>query len=556
MVGIERSAIPTPTLEVPETISPTDKEYKAAIALLENFTSAENSYITYPKGWELNLHQNSGFDPMKLEDSIKREDEKMAGAILATFLELGTGGNGGAYALGENLERFFSMVIESFAKNIADTINAEVIPSMVRMNIGDNVDLFPKLQFSGITDKAGKEFMETLTGYTNAGIVQKDEPLEDYVRKVNNYPKKAEGEMLENQGAEDETTQDNNDDNNDDSENDNDDNSANEGNDNPDNINLSNLDDDAIILAENPRQEIKKQSVTTEELMRDNLRFIGEKLVRDIIKKYKSLPESNKLKAIDNIKLGGTAKYKRQLKGALNVTAKKALDQVKVEVPTEKEVKLSNDIKFFNALDDFGTFKFAENEFSNLPKHVQKLIALQSTRIVDRQANELEDRVAFTFMGTEQTTNDYKVIEKELNAAATGYVEGATIQTASVNVTSSLVNQTRNEYFFAPDVLEEIYAFRFSNQDPQSAICKKLTGKVFAKDDQEFLQYSPPLHHQCRSYLSTVLNSAKTKPQIEPLPPITKEDRKSITLSDRIEAILNLSEGVESERTMGGCCGV
>ena len=547
MIGIERSAIPTPTLQVPQNISPNDEEYKAAVSILNSFTGAENSFITYPEVWVLDLHQNQGFDPMKLEDSIKREDEKMAGAILATFLELGTGGNGGAYALGENLERFFAQVISSFAKAIANTINTRMVPNLIKLNYGDTLEVMPKITFTGITDKVGKEFMEIITGYTTAGVIQKDEQLEDHVRKVHNLPKKAEGTVLENQ----ETNE-----------------GDNESTDIDDNNNTPNADDqvaeaadadgnsvelseknkliEEIKLAEakTPKGLIEQEAKTVSEVMKSNLQFIGEKLVADVVRKYKQLPENSKLKAIDNIKLGGTAKYKRQLKGTLTTTSTKALEQVKQEVPDAADVKLKNNDEFFKLLDNYGSIKFADSDFSALPAHVRKLIALQSTRIVDRQAAELEDRVAFTFMQTEQTTDSAATIEKEISNAANDYVDSATINTAATNVSSTLVNQTRNEFFFDDEVLEEIYAFRFVNSDPKAPICIRLAGQVFAKNDTEFLQFSPPLHHNCKSYLAAVPNAAKTKPVIEPLPPITADQRKSITLSEKekIDKLLNIFE--------------
>ena len=539
MIGIERSAIPTPTLKVPQNISPTDEEYKAAVSILSSFTSAENSFLTYPEGWELDLHQNNGFDPMKLEDSIKREDEKMAGAILATFLELGTGGNGGAYALGENLERFFAQVISSFAKAIANTINTKLVKNLMRLNYGDTIDVMPVLTFTGITDKVGKEFMEIVTGYTNAQVISKDEQLEDHVRKVHGLPKKAEGTMLENQESQNDLTGESNDDPIDDNSTEvTDDNSTNEEPAAP--VELS----ESIKLAEakTPKGLIDQDSTTVSEVMKTNLQFIADKLVADVVRKYKQLPESGKLRAIDNIKLGGTAKYKRQLKGTLTTTSTKALDQVSSEVPEASDVKLKNNEEFFKLLDNFGAIKFADNDFSSLPAHVRKLITLQAGRIVDRQAAELEDRVAFTFMQSEQATDSAAVIEKDLTDAAAGYVNSPAVNTAATNVTSTLVNQTRNEFFFDDEVLEEIYAFKFINSDPKSDICKKLAGRVFAKNDTEFLQYSPPLHHNCKSYLSAVPQSAKTKPEIQPLPPITETDRKSITLSEKekIDKLLNV----------------
>lgn len=533
MVGIERSAIPTPTLSVPQDIDVEDVEYKAAIELLVNFTSAQDSYIAYPDGWNLELHQNSGFDPMKLEDSIKREDEKMAGAILATFLELGTGGNGGSYALGDNLERFFAQVISSFAKAVANTINTKLIPNLIRLNYGDSIEVMPKIVFTGITDRVGKEFMETITGYTNAGVVSKDEPLEDYVRRVHNLPKKADGEMVDNQESNENEENESEDLSNGGDPDSGDTDPSDDSSLDDDDLQLSELNAIKLAEAKTPQTLIGQEAKIIADVMRTNLQFIGEKLVADVMRKYKQLPESQKLKAIDNMKLGGTAKYKSQLKGTLTTTANKALDQAQDELPAAADVKLKNNEEAFKMLDSYGSFKFVDSDFSSLPAHVRKLITLQSNRVVDRQAGEVADRVAFTFMQNEQTTDSAAAIEKELSNSVKDYVESGRIDTAATNVSSTVVNQTRNEFFFDDEVLEEIYAFRFNNSDPKSDICKKLTGRVFAKNDTEFLAFSPPLHHNCKSYLSAVPMAGKARPTIEPLPPITATDRKSITLTEK-----------------------
>lgn len=547
MIGIERSAIPTPTLKVPETISVNDEEYLAAISVLSNFTSAENSYITYPDGWELDLHQNNGFNPMNLEDSIKREDEKMAGAILATFLELGTGGNGGAYALGENLERVFSYVIESFATGIAEVINQKLIPSLVKLNYGDTVEILPELSVSGITNRVGKEFMEIITGYTAAGVIGSDEQLEDYVRKVHNLPKKAEGTAIENQSAE-------GGDNNDDDPNDTPPAKKKPIEDDKEELKDSTqLSEGSIELAEakKPNSLITQESKVITDTKRTNLKFIADKLIADIMRKYKQLPEAQKLKSVENVNVGGTAKFKRQLKGVLTTTANKSLVQVKKDSGITKDVKLANNEEFFKLLDNHGSVKFQDNEFSALPPHIRKLIQLQSDRIVDTEVKSVEDRVVFSFMQNEQGTDSALKLEQGMTEAADTYIDSGARESGSITTASTVVNQTRMEYFFAPEVLEEVYAFRFENPDPKAEICKTLVGKVFAKNDADFAQLTPPLHFGCRSFLSVILGSAKTKPIIEPLPPISEKARKSINLSDKIDNLLRMA--LHEERNMEGC---
>jgi len=523
MIGIERSAIPTPTLKVPASIDVNDEEYKSAVSILESFTSAESSFITFPDGWELNLMPNGGFDPMKLEDSIKREDEKMVGTILATFLELGTGGNSGAFALGENLQKFFTQVLESFAQIIKGTINRDLIPSLVKMNFGDAVKVMPTLEFSGITEEAGKEFMEILTGFTGSGIVGVDEALEDHVRKLFNLPKKVEGTILEN-GEKD-------------GENDN----ANDGG-----VDDADSDDDAdggsgedielklsmkFAEAKTPKSLIDQQSIPTLDIMQRNITTIGEKLIADISRNYKQLSDGQKLKAVDGIKLGGVAIFKKQLKGVLNTTANKSLDMVEKETGIT-DVKLQENIEVSKILEKYKTVKLADD--GKLPKHAKKLVQVQANLLAEKMASDLEDAVVLAYIQTEQTTGDLAVLQEEMNGALKAYEEGRTVNTASITSTSTIVNQTRNEFFFTPEVLEQIYAFKFINTDPKSLICDKLSnqgsGRVFAKNDTKFFIYSPPLHFNCKSYLSAILVSQKSLPDIQKLPSLSTADRKSATL--------------------------
>jgi len=131
-------------------------------------------------------------------------------------------------------------------------------------------------------------------------------------------------------------------------------------------------------------------------------------------------------------------------------------------------------------------------------------------------------------------------LQEEMNAAAKKYQDGGTVNTASITSTSTIVNQTRNDFFFEPEVLNQIYAFRFNNSNPKAAICKTLTGQVFSTDDTKFFQYSPPLHFNCKSYLSAIMQTAKTKPEIGKLPPLNKADLKSKSLDESIDNLVNL----------------
>ena len=524
IIGSERAAIPIPKLKVPSGIKTSSQEYKDAITVLQQYTQAQNAYITYPEGWELEL-VGSTFDPSKLENSIKREDEKIAGTILASFLELGTGGNSGAFALSNDQSDFFLSVIESFPDIITETINYNLIPSLVKMNYGDSVGVYPKLTYSGISDKAGKELMEIIKGYIDSNIIQKDEQLEDYVRKIHHLPKKAEGEMLENQesqeGADDDSSNGTNEVSDDSSSND-----DNSGSDisKDEKIELS----EGTIKLKTPKGLMKEEEEKILEVMKRNLKFIGDKYIADLMRNYKQLSKENKLKAIDNLKLGGLTKFKKELKGAITATATASMNQVKSELNITEDLKLSDNENIIKLYDPEGSFKF--NEFSKLPKHVQLLLSRQSERIVEKSAEDLKNRVEFQFMSSEPSSSDEDIIQADIQNAAGEYVDGGSPVTASGNLTSYAVNDVRNSFFNAPEVLDQIHSFTYVNLDPKSAICQKLAGTTFSTTDPEAKRYQVPLHHNCKTYIRANLQTLKTKPKIDGIPAISKAEKASITL--------------------------
>lgn len=599
-IGIERFAIPTPLLEVPNTISQSDEEYIEAVEVLKNFTSAEDSYITYPKGWTLTLHNNV-FNPEQLKSVIKAEDEAMSGAILATFLELGIGGNGGAFALGSDLSDFFLSGIEYFADTITDTINRELIPSLIKLNYGDAKIALPRLVYSGISDKAGKELMEIVTGYKNAGLISADEPLEDHLREVHNLPPKAIGEMLDNGGSEndemetqaiDEGPSVEDDVNNSDSD------SV-----EPDNVGLGNgVDVNSIKLAEivghvhdfnglktgpaiqrgqkhyhdlldadgevvgrtkveasgqghvhwvnesektgralqvkladepeeNPKKLIEQAQDKILQIIRFNLGEISDKYIADVINKYKTLPPSRKLEAINGIKIGGVNRFKKELKAALTGAARASDELVRSEIPSKAETKLKSDmdairLEFENA----DNFKF--NDFSKLPKRIQILIANTAQMLTDKEAKEIADTVAFQFTSSEASTNDVEVLRKDLKDAASGAINSGTKETVALNAAATMVNETRNMFILSPEVAEGIASYTFVNYDPKTEICKTLAGTTYDVNDQDLVRYQPPLHHNCKSYLRPNLKTTANKPDVTGLPPISEAAKKSITLSE------------------------
>jgi hypothetical protein len=179
-IGIEKFAVGTPIAKVPAGKENSD-EMTNMKTVLEKYVTHESGYLIYPSGWELDLNNNS-YDPSKVEESIDREDRRIAKAFLANFLELGMGSSGGAYALSNDLSDFMLAGLEHVADEIASPINMDLIPSLVKLNRGPR-DFYPVLKHSGISDKAGAELATMLKTLGDGKWLTPEDGDEDHLRK-------------------------------------------------------------------------------------------------------------------------------------------------------------------------------------------------------------------------------------------------------------------------------------------------------------------------------------------------------------------------------------
>lgn len=186
-IGVEKFAVPTPIMTVPNNSQ--KDQYDKAIAVLESYINHHKNYLIKPEGFELELNNNT-YDPDKVETSIDREDARMTKAFLANFLELGMSSTG-SYALSNDLSDFFLNGIQYVADEIADKFNKEVIPKLIKMNFGEQEE-YPKMKFSGISDKAGKELAEILDKLIQNKVIIPDDDMEKSMRKRLNLTQKSD----------------------------------------------------------------------------------------------------------------------------------------------------------------------------------------------------------------------------------------------------------------------------------------------------------------------------------------------------------------------------
>lgn len=496
-IGIEKFAVPTPVLKVPANKFDT-KEYDNAVAALEAYTSHQSNYITLPVGWEIDFAK-SDFDPAKVQTSIDAENKEITFAFLANFLELGMSGGGGSYALGNDLSDFFLGGIEYIAQNICETLNRKTIKRLVDMKFGPQEE-YPKLQASGIADKAGKEFSEILNALAQSKYLTPDDPLEEHLRKRLGLPKKSDQGVrsvgapvspMMNSGAPAQIPQ---------------------------------LSERPIQLAEK-KTALKQLRAAKEEikaLMQVSLKAMGDDLISQLTAKAKKLPPSKALEAIKQVSPKGSLEYKAALKDALARVAQQALEQARREVPKVKSLRFA----------ELGGASMTLSEFDKLPPQIKKRVQAQTDLLTDSQLADMQKAVLFQYSSSVGSTESAAIVAKDLTESLAKYVEGASVSAGAGNVVGFVVNDARMYFFNQPEVQDEIEAYEFINNDPQSEICKDLAGTVFAKDDPESARFMPPLHHNCESYIAPVLKGDKAKIDPTGLKPSSSDLEKFVTLHE------------------------
>jgi hypothetical protein len=160
------------------------------------------------------------------------------------------------------------------------------------------------------------------------------------------------------------------------------------------------------------------------------------------------------------------------------------------------------------------------------------LVGRQADLITNQTAESVYNTCAFAFNSEVMRSNDPDFVKQGMSDKLTDLVDSGVMATKGVNASSVMTNETRNLFFADEEVKNEVHSFTFMNGDPRSAICKELAGKTFDVGDVKSMYYSPPLHHNCKSYLRANLRTSRgvDKLTVTTLNP-TASAEKAITFS-------------------------
>jgi hypothetical protein len=504
--GLEKYAIPTPFLEVPELKENSD-EFNNAIEALECYTSNQSQYLTFPAGWKLTIKEVN-FDAEKTRAIIDAENKEMASSVMASFLLLGQDGSG-SLALSKDLSDFFAQGLQASADHISEIFEKKIMKHLLDINF-PNKKLLCRLRCDDLRGRADEAFANTMVALKNANLITADEELEDFTREKYKYPKK-EREIIE------------------------------------ESIIRTLAETKAPQLISDLKGEVEPLFKAFMLIMSGD--FLGslERNIndsKDVISATAKMddPKTANHKAILNYILakystGATMGMAREM--GVKLSESYTLSDRKISTLI-KELLIIADSLEKNPLDKV-LIKEAKKIEAELAKLTAKEIA--SMKISNRELSKIRARTAV--LVDTQASDIYKSLNLaaqsnyrddvnsllfEVSKSAQKISQGPTVSTGSSIISSAVINDARLDFSSDGDLGVESYTFVAEMDDSTSEICQALNGRTFSVNDPALEQYYPPLHHNCRSVL--VANLRGSGVVINGMPNLTQKQVSSISLSE------------------------
>lgn len=157
------------------------------LEIAKSFRSGDAAGAAIPHDADLELKGVTGKLP-ETEKPIRYQDEQIARAVLAHFLNLGT--ETGSWALGSTFADFFTKSLNAVANHIADVTQQHVIEDLVDLNFGE-LERAPRI----ICEPIGSEHpatAEAIGTLVRDGVITPDDVLEAHMRDKHGLPVKDE----------------------------------------------------------------------------------------------------------------------------------------------------------------------------------------------------------------------------------------------------------------------------------------------------------------------------------------------------------------------------
>ena len=198
-VAHERQGLGVPFVTLPDNHTAAD--VTKAKNILKNLRAHDQGYLLEYDELAVefkDMKANTTRDPHK---SISYHNREIVLAVLAQFLDLGSNG-GGSRALSEDHTSLFLQSLEAIANSFKDVVNKYAIKELVDLNF-DNVDVYPELDYSGISRVDVEKLSTAYQRFTQSGGLKATEADDQYIRGLLGLPERTEeDEDVEKEKAE------------------------------------------------------------------------------------------------------------------------------------------------------------------------------------------------------------------------------------------------------------------------------------------------------------------------------------------------------------------
>lgn len=412
------------------------------------------------------------------KDMILIHYSMIAKSILAQFIDLGSNGASGNRALGETQMSFFKQGLQSIATIILEDTWNQIISDIVKVNFNNGI--YPKLCINPIDDKKSETLYNAFNEMVKQGMLS-----DSIVNKLQEeISEKLDLDVTEEQILADSETKRQNE------------------QEVKNNVfqqqQLNKIKMSEHVHLEDELEEVKDMSYLLPAIMRDLYKDENKVKLADI--KMKLVSSENQAKMVLRNKL------QVQKDGIVNAylksvrEGKKAIMNTNVEL---QEVATYSDELYMLAEDLLNYGKIvASNELKlpvpNTPKADRESLLANIGLIILDQQNRLNFRlkqVANNALNADLPENQTRLLLESDFESFFDRIVSPTVD----SVVPTYLNKGRQIAFDKYD--KDIFAYRYTAvlDSKTTEYCRNLDGRVFQKNDPEYIMVSPPNHFGCRS---------------------------------------------------------
>ena len=477
-IGIEKNHVGTPVVNLPESLNEGDKE--VAEKITRNLRSGEDAGVVLPHGFELDMFEGKRV-AIEVLPYIRYQDEMIAKAGLAQFLQAGTG-NVGSFALAKDQSDFFLMALNAQVKYFCDVINSYAIPQLVDLNW--DVEGYPYLKHDNVGGRNTDGIIKGTKELVGGSIILPDQGLEEFMRDLLGLPeidKKTTrgGPMAVPPGAPapPETTE-------------------------------------TPVTSPETKKANEAKRFTEITWRRDLTTYEKRINLAEIDRKFDTAEAEFVAQGL-GLTLEQLSVFLTQ---AAALAAAGKWDEI-AKLTVDGAALTAYTIAFLANLFGFGAGQAAgelDAEAADMPESVKQIAALKAATVTDKVLTALKAVAIFELVNAvesgQKPKDAVKDIKKTLENAAKKDLEGhATVQTAWG------VNSGRDYVAGEAGVKRIQYSAILDRRT--CVLCKKLDGMIIEAGTPEAKKFKPPIHGNCRCLYAYVLPEEQPQPKVTFVPP-------------------------------------